>query len=84
MLLISSSSRHVIRQWKYGVIRDKQVWRCFLVHFGRPIKILHNHCFQFLPGITGVPRKIEDNAELCKKSKKSKLVHYGLGENGEI
>ena len=28
--------------------------------FSRP-KILHNHCFQFLPGITVVPKEIEDN-----------------------
>ena len=24
-------------------------------------QILHNYCFQFLPGITVVPREIEDN-----------------------
>jgi len=26
-----------------------------------PPKILHNHCFQFLLGITVVPREIQDN-----------------------
>ena len=26
-----------------------------------PLKILHNYCFQFLLGITVIPRKIQDN-----------------------
>ena len=26
-----------------------------------PPRILHNHCFQFLLGITVVPREIQDN-----------------------
>ena len=26
-----------------------------------PTQILHNHCFQFLRGITVVPREIQDN-----------------------
>ena len=47
-------------------------------------KILHNHCFQFLLGITVVPREIEDNGQwLCKILGLSK-VHYGLCENGEL
>ena len=42
---------------------------------------LHNHCFQFLLGITVVPREIEDNgyAKLWGKN----TVHYGLCENGQ-
>ena len=44
-------------------------------------KKIHNHCFQFLLGITVVPREIEDNgyAKVLKVNK----VHYGLGENGQ-
>ena len=40
------------------------------MHFLYP-KILHNHCFLFLLGITVVP------IEILNK------VHLGLGENGE-
>ena len=45
------------------------------------INNLHNHCFQFLLGITVVPREIEDNgyAKLWGENK----VHYGLCENGQ-
>ena len=45
-------------------------------------KILHNHCFQFLLGITVVAKEIEDNgyAKFWGLNK----VHYGLCENGEI
>ena len=46
------------------------------------LKILHNHCFQFLMGITVVAKEIEDNgyAKFWGLNK----VHYGLCENGEI
>ena len=55
-----------------------------------PIKILHNHCFQFLLGIIFVPREIEDSGYEKKKKKGGKgwwwgvnKVHFGLGEIGE-
>ena len=44
--------------------------------------ILHNHCFQFLPGITVVPREIEDNG--YAKFWVVNTLHYGLCENGEL
>ena len=46
-----------------------------------PLRILHNHCFQILQGITVVPREIENNgyAKFWGVNK----VHYGLCENGE-
>ena len=44
-------------------------------------KKIHNHCFQFLLGITVVPREIEDNA--YAKVLKVNKVHYGLGQNGQ-
>ena len=46
-----------------------------------PPKILHNHCFQILQGITVVPREIVNNgyAKFWGVNK----VHYGLCENGE-
>ena len=45
---------------------------------------LHNHCFQFLLGVTVVPREIE----LCIFFGRGKggginRVHHGLCENGE-
>ena len=45
-----------------------------------PPKILHNHCFQFLQGITLIPREIKDNgyAKFWEVNKVS-----GLSENGE-
>ena len=47
-----------------------------------PLKILHNHCFQFFLGITVVPREMEDNgyAKFWGVNK----MHSGLGENGEL
>ena len=45
-------------------------------------KILHNHCFQFLLGMTVTPREIEDNG--YAKFWGLKKVHYGLCENGEL
>ena len=46
-----------------------------------PPKILHNHCFQILQGITVVPREIENNG--YEKFWGVNKVHYGLCENGE-
>ena len=47
-----------------------------------PPKILHNHCFQFLLGITVVPREIEynDYSRVWGVNK----VHSGRCENGEF
>ena len=49
-----------------------------------PIKILHNHCFQFPLGIIFIPREIEDR---CYEKKMGgggvNKVHFVLGENGE-
>ena len=47
-----------------------------------PPQILHNHCFQFLLGVTVVPREIIDNgyAKLWGVNK----MHYGLCQNGEF
>ena len=52
-----------------------------------PPKILHNHFFQFLLGITVIPREIENNGHaefffLWGGGGVSK-VHYGLCEKGE-
>ena len=53
----------------------------FHTHHNAPSKILHNHCFQFLLGITVVLIEIQDNgyAKFWGVNK----VHYGLRENGE-
>ena len=47
-----------------------------------PPQILHNHCLQFLLGVTVVPREIIDNgyAKLWSVNK----MHYGLCQNGEF
>ena len=52
------------------------------MHLVQPPKILHNHCFQFLLGITAVQTEIEDNgyANLMGGDE----VHYGLSENSEL
>ena len=50
-----------------------------LSHRCLPHKILHNHCFQFLLGITVVPREIQNNG-YAKLWGVKKLVHYGLCE----
>ena len=47
-----------------------------------PLRILHNHCFQFLQGITIVPREIENNG--YAKCWGVNEVHYGLCKNGEL
>ena len=44
----------------------------------RQKKKLHNYCFQFLQGITGVPREIEDNGYANSWANK---VYYGQREN---
>ena len=45
-----------------------------------PQKFWHSRCFQFLPGITVVPREIEDKGYKNFFSKQ----YYGLCENGEF
>ena len=52
------------------------------MHLVQPPKILHNHCSQFLLGITAVQTEIEDNgyANLMGGDE----VHYGLSENSEL
>ena len=45
-------------------------------------KKLRNHCFQFLLGITVIPREIEDNAYV--KFWGVNKVHYGLCDNVEL
>ena len=45
-------------------------------------KKLHNHCFQFLLGITVGPREIEGNGHT--KFWGANRVHYGICENGEL
>ena len=47
-----------------------------------PPKILHNHCFWFLLGITVVPREIKDNG--YAKFGAVNKVHCGLCENREF
>ena len=51
------------------------------MHLVNP-KILHNYCFQFLLGITVVPREIEDNGYV--KFWGVNKVQYALCENGEF
>ena len=67
---------------------SKEIWDPSIHHFHTdhnapclPPKILHNHCCQFLLGITVVPREIEDNgyAKFWEVNK----VHYGLCKIGE-
>ena len=41
-----------------------------------PPKILHNRYFEFLLGITVVPREIQDNG--YAKFRRANKVHYGL------
>ena len=46
---------------------------------------LHNHCFQFLLGITVIPSKIEDNGYVKFGGGGGvNKVHYGLCDNGEL
>ena len=46
-----------------------------------PPQYLYNRCFQFLRGITVVPREIQDNG--YSKFGGLNTVHYGLCENGQ-
>ena len=47
-----------------------------------PKKKWRNHCFQFLLGITAIPREIQDNGYV--KFWGVNKVHYGLCEYGEL
>ena len=47
-----------------------------------PKKKLRNHCFQFLLGITVIPREIKDNGYV--KFGGVNKVHYGLCDNVEL
>ena len=68
---------YFFKKWILGLnLRDGR-----LVAPCLPPKILHSHCFQFLQGITVVPREIEDNGYV--KFWGVNKVHYGLCENGE-
>ena len=57
-----------------------------------PLKILHNYCFQFLLGITVIPRKIQDNVYAKEWGggaggwwgKQGALLYICLCENGEL
>ena len=59
-----------------------------------PTQILHDHCLQFLLGITVVPGEIEDNKTMVMQffggrvegegRWKVNKVHCGLCENGEL
>ena len=47
-----------------------------------PPRILHNHCFQFLLGITVVPREIQDNGYAkffcCENGKLRKMIFQSV------
>ena len=45
-----------------------------ITHFVYPQKILHKHCFQFLLGLTIVPKCIMDNVEVANAKKKMQTV----------
>ena len=53
------------------------------MHLVFPLRILHNHCYQILQGITVVPREIENNGYAKFGGRGLNKVHYGLCENGE-
>ena len=46
-----------------------------LLHLVYPHNILHNHCFEFLLGITVVPREIENNGHAVKIVCKRKFTY---------
>ena len=55
-----------------------------MMHLVFPLRILHNHCFQILQGITVVPREIENNGyAMVMQFWGVNKVNYGLCENGE-
>ena len=75
---------HDLNAWNR--LSNKQYWansqfshrpQCTLFYF----QILHNNCFQFLQGITVVPREIQDNG--YAKFGGANKVHYGMCECGE-
>ena len=48
-----------------------------------PIKILHNHCFQFPLGLYSSQEKSKTVEMKKKMGRGVNKVHFGLGENGE-
>ena len=66
-LLLPSSSLHDLHTRTESFYIPACLYHC--IHYFHidhnapclPPKILHNHCFQFLLGITVVPREIQDN-----------------------
>ena len=52
-----------------------------LLHLVYPHNIFHNHCFEFLLGITVVPREIENNGHAVKMMCKRKFI-YSYFEKG--
>ena len=56
------------------------------MHLVFPLRILYNHCFQILQGITVVTREIENNGYakfFFFLGRGVNKVHYSLCENGE-
>ena len=64
---------------------EKAAWREYIHYLHVNPQILHNHCFQFLQGITVVQREIKDNryAKFGERGGGVNKVHYGPCENGE-
>ena len=63
-----ANSSSYLSRWKtrFAEARTCEVKRHFHISYNAfslpPPQILHNLCFSFLPGITAVPREIENNA----------------------
>ena len=57
----------------YGELENSQ-WAS-LLHLVSPHNILHDHCFEFLRGITVVPREIENNGHAVKMVCKRKFTY---------
>ena len=72
--------------WIFALKEEEESFQASIIHYFHidhnalclPTKILHNYCFQFLLGITVIPREIQDNgyAKFWCVNK----VHYGLCE----
>ena len=54
------------------------------MHLVQPPKILHNHCFQFLLGITAVQTKLKTMVTQIWWGGGGDEVHFGLSENSEL